>query len=248
MLLRDRLIKEGHWVFKWRSYLPLALLPAIALALPDSLIIERTLGQATQSAFDVLCISVTILGLVIRFFTATYVPKSTSGRNTTGQKAESLNTTGLYSVVRNPLYLGNFFAYLGLALFIQVWWFVLILIMAFYLEHERIVLTEEDFLSKKFGADYKKWALTTPAFIPKLKNWKRPELEFSLRSAIRREFPSLMIVCGYFTALHFAQNVFVHGSWSIEAGWLKFFFTGLIIYVVLFVIKKKTRILRIKGR
>ncbi|MGC9453013.1 MAG: methyltransferase family protein, partial [Oceanipulchritudo sp.] len=50
----------------------------------------------------------------------------TSGRNTKQQVAYSLNTTGFYSVVRNPLYLGNFFMYLGIALFTHHWWLVLV--------------------------------------------------------------------------------------------------------------------------
>ncbi|MGB8874133.1 MAG: hypothetical protein WCC75_12145, partial [Desulfobaccales bacterium] len=42
-------------------------------------------------------------------------PRGTSGRNTQGQVAETLNTTGIYSLVRNPLYLGNFLIWLGLS-------------------------------------------------------------------------------------------------------------------------------------
>ena len=34
--------------------------------------------------------------------------KNTSGRNTHDQVADSLNTSGIYSIVRHPLYVGNF--------------------------------------------------------------------------------------------------------------------------------------------
>ena len=36
----------------------------------------------------------------------------TSGKNTAKQIAESLNTSGIYSVLRNPLYLANFLNWL----------------------------------------------------------------------------------------------------------------------------------------
>ena len=61
-----------------------------------------------------------------------FAPRGTSGRNTLGQVAEVLNTSGMYSVVRNPLYLGNFVIWLGLALFIKVWWCILIVVLCLH--------------------------------------------------------------------------------------------------------------------
>ena len=36
MLLKDRLPEQGNWLFRWRSYLPLGLLPFARLALWDA--------------------------------------------------------------------------------------------------------------------------------------------------------------------------------------------------------------------
>jgi protein-S-isoprenylcysteine O-methyltransferase Ste14 len=71
--------------------------------------------------------------------------------------AEVLNTTWMYSLVRNPLYLGNFIIWLGLALFINVWWCTIIVILSFILFYERIIFAEEKFLREKFGKTFK-WA------------------------------------------------------------------------------------------
>jgi protein-S-isoprenylcysteine O-methyltransferase Ste14 len=88
---------------------------------------------------------------------AGYVPRGTSGRNTRWQVAETLNTTGMYSIVRNPLYLGNFIIVLGILLFVQVWWIVVIGIVGFWFFYERIVFTEEGFLRRKFGTVFLEW-------------------------------------------------------------------------------------------
>lgn len=91
--------------------------------------------------------------------TVGYTPKKTSGRNTKkGQVADYLNTKGMYSIVRNPLYLGNFFMGLGIFLFLCIWWVEFIYTLVFMLYYERIIFAEEQFLVKKFKQQYMEWA------------------------------------------------------------------------------------------
>jgi len=77
------------------------------------------------------------------------VPKNTSGR-TNSLIAERLNTTGMYSIVRHPLYLGNFLIVFGIVLFIQVLWFGIIVLAGYWFYYERIIFAEEEFLRKRF--------------------------------------------------------------------------------------------------
>ena len=62
-------------------------------------------------------IIISFLGEAIRIFTVAYTPAGTSGRNTKQQLADTLNTTGIYSLLRHPLYLGNFFMFLDTFIF-----------------------------------------------------------------------------------------------------------------------------------
>ena len=74
---------------------------------------------------------------------------NTSGRNTSeGQVADTINQTGMYSMVRHPLYVGNFIMWLGIALFTASIWFVLLFIAVYWLYYERIMYAEEQFMRR----------------------------------------------------------------------------------------------------
>jgi protein-S-isoprenylcysteine O-methyltransferase Ste14 len=188
MALREEIEKQGNWLFRWRSFLPLLVIPLFIMALRKARVLEYILGDSATDYWETLSIFISFLGLGIRCFTVGYVPRGTSGRNTKSQSAESLNTTGMYSILRHPLYVGNFIIVFGITLFIQVWWFALIVWAGFWLYYERIIFSEEEFLRKKFGTSFIIWTEKTPILFPKFKSWKKPELVFSLKTVIRREF------------------------------------------------------------
>ncbi|MBI1987594.1 MAG: hypothetical protein HYS70_04535 [Nitrospinae bacterium] len=83
--------------------------------------------------WEIGCLLVSMLGLSVRILTSGTVPAGTSGRNTKRQKADALNTTGVYSIVRHPLYLGNYLIALGVSLFPRSWFLPIIVSLAFIL-------------------------------------------------------------------------------------------------------------------
>src|SRR5205085_1751915 len=105
-----------------------------------------------ESSFQIGCFFISMIGLIIRIYTVGYSAENTSGRNTHGQVADSLNTKGIYSVVRNPLYLGNFFMWLGLAMLSFNFWFVISFIFFYILYYECIIYAYYYFLNRKFTA------------------------------------------------------------------------------------------------
>lgn len=73
--------------------------------------------------------------------------------------ATSLQTSGIYSVTRNPMYLGLILVYTGLAFVIGNWWTIILLPILFILVTYLIILPEERYLSGAFRniyPDYKK--------------------------------------------------------------------------------------------
>ncbi len=241
MALQEEFESLGNRFFRWRSYLPLlmavlflaALWSQPAAASPDHP------GGPWQTA----CLLVSLAGLGLRFFTVGFAPRGTSGRNTRGQVAETLNTTGAYSLVRNPLYLGNFLIWLGLSLFLRVWWCSVIVILCFILFYERIIFAEEAFLREKFAAAFGAWAAGTPAIIPRFRNWRAPALPFSWKSALRREYSSWFATITSFTVLAILRDSLQNRRLILDRDWLIIFGCTLAIYLTVRTLKKKTQIL-----
>jgi protein-S-isoprenylcysteine O-methyltransferase Ste14 len=248
MAFREELEKQGKWFFRWRSYLPLFVLPFMLIALRNSEYLEDNFGNSIDGIYEGLCLTLSFVGLTIRCLTIGYIQRGTSGRNTKGQKAERLNTTGMYSLVRHPLYLGNFFIFLGITSFLQVWWLILIAVLAFFIYYERILFAEEEFLRHKFGEFYLRWASRTPAFFPRIRSWQPPSQPFSARAVIGREYSSFFAIIATFTFLELAGEWAAESKLELDVSWIVFFLSGLIIYIVLRILKKKTRILHVVER
>lgn len=244
MALIEELERSGTWLFRWRSYLPLVLILLFLLVLRD----YQVPDARWDSLWEILCLTVSLFGLGIRILTIGQTPGGTSGRNTKRQIAETLNTTGIYSVVRNPLYLGNFFMSLGVALFPRLWWLTLIFILSFCLFYERIILAEESYLRKKFGDEYLAWAEATPVFIPRLGSYRKSSLLFSWKRVFRREYNGLFAVILVLFAFDAAGDLIATGRFEIDLMWAILLGVGLLVMIVARTLKKKTHLLDIEGR
>ena len=173
MLTRERMESQGDFLFRWRGLLPLVFLPWLALAVSRGEPIELAWGDFAGDAVATLAALCVLAGIALRAAAVAFAPRGTSGRNTRGQIAESLTTTGVYTLTRNPLYLGNCMIYVGLALLSQDLVLTAVMALALALYYERIILAEERFLEAEFGARYTEWAARVPAFLPRLTGWRR---------------------------------------------------------------------------
>ena len=149
MSLAKELNKQGNLLFKYRGTLPLIILSVALLVFVLKLQAPNAFVTYHYYAFG--CLAVALFGQFIRLMTVGYTADLTSGRNTEGQLANVLNTKGIYSIVRHPLYLGNFFMWLGLCLLTKDLWFTIAFILIYWVYYERIMFAEEAFLIDKFG-------------------------------------------------------------------------------------------------
>lgn len=199
MALLEELEKQGNWLFKYRSFLPLIiLLVGTGLYLRTELYPETFFLEETpyEIYFERLCLMISLFGLIIRIYTVGHTPTNTSGRNTKEQLADSVNTSGMYSIVRHPLYLGNFFMWLGAALMTGNFWFITAFCLSYWIYYERIMFAEEQFLRKKFDAVYLDWANKTPAFIPcfNFRKFVKPKYSFSWKKVLKKEKNGLFAI------------------------------------------------------
>ena len=246
MLLKNRLVKEGNWLFRWRSYLPTAAIPLLLVAIDENA--WPLHSHARHDLWDLACLLVSFAGLAVRVLAVAFAPAGTSGRSTKRQSAKTLNTTGLYSTVRNPLYLGNYLIALGVVLTPMAWWLPVIYTLTFWLYYERIIMAEEAFLCERFGDAFTAWAEKTPPFVPRLSQWRPPAESFSLRSVLRREYTGLALII----LLHCGAEEFEH--WIIERRlvvepyWTAMLAFGVIAYFTLYGLKRHTILLDAPGR
>ena len=137
MALIEEFNKSGNWLFKKRSFIPVVLYVFATIVL--FIDVKESIPFFATFWWGIICIAVSMFGLLIRAFTIGFTPSGTSGRNTKKQVAENINTKGIYSVVRHPLYLGNLFMWLGIILFVGNTWFYIVGLLLFWIYYERIM-------------------------------------------------------------------------------------------------------------
>jgi len=71
---------------------------------------------------------------------------------------------GIYSRVRNPMYVGGIVALLGIVLVFGLEWTLLLLIVASLVLHFGVVLREERYLERKFGQAYQTYKASVPRY------------------------------------------------------------------------------------
>jgi protein-S-isoprenylcysteine O-methyltransferase Ste14 len=244
MALQEEFEKQGNFLFKYRGILPLIILIA---GMGAFILTQKNSTGFHDPEFKEIyrfcCLFICFIGLSIRIFTVGFTPKNTSGRNTESQVADELNTTGIYSTVRHPLYLGNFFMWLGVALLTENVWFTGLFIFLYWVYYERIMFAEEQFLRKKYGSVYLDWAESTPAFIPSFKHWIPSKLSFSWKKILKKEKNGFFAIFIVFFLFQCTGNS-IHKVEILTLNWLFYATIGSgLLYLILKTIKGSSKLL-----
>jgi hypothetical protein len=105
--------------------------------------------------------------------------------------AEALNSTGIYSMVRHPLYLGNITTYMGWVVFTGIDWLIPAMLIGFLFYYRFIIYAEEQFLTRKFGQDYLDWKSATPLLLPAFWKFKANPQPFSFKTVLENEYSGI---------------------------------------------------------
>jgi protein-S-isoprenylcysteine O-methyltransferase Ste14 len=245
MALVHEFENSGNWLFKRRGWLPVFMVIAG--------IVMMYLGNRQAIIFDLrdemIFLGISLLGEIIRIITVGFAARNTSGRNTAaGQIADELNVTGVYSIVRHPLYVGNFLMWLGPVLFLRSAWFTVVFCLVYGLYYERIMFAEEQFLRRKFGDEYDRWSEKASAFIPFTFKFIPPKLHFSVRNVLSREYNSFVNIFLIFTVLDFCRNYFLTEKFFFTKIWIYMLAGAAGIWIIVRSVHKYTKWLEVKDR
>lgn len=81
-----------------------------------------------------------------------------------GQPTSTIITTGVFSISRNPLYLGGISILIGIALIFNLPWALIFLLPSIIACHYILIVPEEKYLSANFDQSY-------PIYIAKVRRW-----------------------------------------------------------------------------
>ncbi|MCP4757602.1 MAG: isoprenylcysteine carboxylmethyltransferase family protein [Proteobacteria bacterium] len=163
------MIKLGEVLFKFRDYTPIPfaiIMMVFAAADRNSLII----GTAIM-----------VLGELIRIYGVSHIGGVSRTRTfSTGQK---LITSGPFSHVRNPLYIGNLFLTGGLVVASNISiYFTLIFVACFFFQYIPVVKWEESNLRTVFGDEFDEYSQKVPPWLPvitsRIKNQEKVKKEY----------------------------------------------------------------------
>jgi protein-S-isoprenylcysteine O-methyltransferase Ste14 len=236
--------RQGNFLFKYRGQFPVIL---FVLSVPF-LYFTESINESSIVYWNYSSLLVSVLGFLIRFYTIGTTPKGTSGRNTKEQIADYLNSTGIYSLVRHPLYLGNYLIWIGIAIFTYNIYFIIIVSLLFWIYYERIMFAEERFLEKKFGDEYLNWSNGIAAFIPSFTNFTKTIIPLSLKSILRREYAGLLATVIGFAFIDVVRLYFTTGILNVTELMLQILLVTVVVVVVLRSLKHYTSVLEEKDR
>jgi protein-S-isoprenylcysteine O-methyltransferase Ste14 len=97
------------------------------------------------------------VGAAIRFWAAGHIVK-----------VDKLSQGGPYAFTRNPLYLGSFVGALGVFTLVHNWWLMSAFLIGFAFFYGCTILSEEKFLSGKYGQEFTDYRKNVPMFFPRL--------------------------------------------------------------------------------
>ena len=150
---QTRSARLGGALFRKRSWLPVPFVLVVLLVPARSSLALCLVGAV-----------LIVIGEAIRLAGVAAAGTVTRRRS---RNVQRLVTYGVFAWVRNPLYVGNFFIWMGFVVASGVLIFLPIAVVLFAVEYALIVAYEEGVLESIFGEEYLSYKATTPRWFPR---------------------------------------------------------------------------------
>ena len=225
-------LKLGDILFKYRSFTPVPLIVIVFVFFKPQLSTVNNILLLTIGIF------VMISGELIRVVSVGFSFSGTSGRENF-LRADSLNVSGIYSIVRNPLYIGNLLIYSGLLIVYSNIYALLFFDILLIIQYYFIILSEENFLKNTYGNEYSKYKKNTNSILPKFGNYRKPENEFDSLKVIFKENDSVFNALFIFGIIVLYKGYIFSGN-ILHGKYFALYFGALIVsYILIKLLKKR---------
>lgn len=185
------MISIGNFLFKYRNSLfPLYILTLFLLFRPPVSQIRGS--ESAENIQDLAAVLIALSGLAVRGIVIGLAYIKRGGRN---KKVYAVNlvTEGMFSVCRNPLYVGNMLIYTGQFLIFGNHWCFFIGVASFWFIYQCIIAAEENYLREKFGTAYDEYCRDVPRWMPKLSKLGEATtgMKFDWKKVIFKDYPTM---------------------------------------------------------
>jgi protein-S-isoprenylcysteine O-methyltransferase Ste14 len=186
----DPITRLGGWLFTQRSWLPLPIAAALLLVPAGS-------TDTFSTRFLWTGVLIVAAGEAIRLWAVQHIGVISRTRS---ERLGPLVATGPFSLVRNPLYVGNILLWLGFAVSARLLWLAPLVVVVLALEYYAIVKWEERLLELRLGDTYRSYAARVSRWVPSMRQPDRlaSDARFSWRDTLFSERGTLVaIALGY---------------------------------------------------
>jgi protein-S-isoprenylcysteine O-methyltransferase Ste14 len=178
-------LRIGELFYKYRGYTPVPFfVAAIVLSNPrDDLMIFGAILMA--------------FGELLRVISVSYLGVASRAREIV---AEKLITNGPYAFIRNPMYTGNMFLYMGASIYAGGWLpFMLYLVILFFsVQYSLMVKYEESGLEDLHGDEFRNYIETVPRFYPRLTPYpQKSKKKLELATVLSSEKTTFLAIIGF---------------------------------------------------
>ena len=226
------ILKIGNFLFKYRSFTPIPLILIVFI------FFKPLINPGNDYILTTIGFIVLIFGEFIRIISVGYSFTGTSGRENF-LRADNLNVSGIYSIVRNPLYIGNLLIYTGLLIVYSNLYAFIFFNTLLILQYFFIIRAEESYLEKTYGDEYKKYKNSVYSIAPRFGNYIKPENRFNRLKVIFKENDSVFNALVIFGLIILYKGYILSGRIVYGKSYAMYFGILIIFYILIKLLKKK---------
>lgn len=164
---------------------------------PENFILEDT---AYEVYYETAAMVISLLGFALRMFALGYRFQ----QEQISYFHAHPNASGIYSMMRHPLIVGNFLICMGPVFWTGNLTFMTLFFVIYWIYFSEVIVLKEQYLREKYGKDFDYWMAKTPSFFPRLSNYRKPRHPFNWKLFFLKELKFVFYLLLIYCLFHFS--------------------------------------------